>query len=511
MNSKKKKKELAQCLSIEQNKNKYSQQDMRLNNNNNSSVNIYNNVYNIQNENIMNKSKNNYQMNNNNMRPQNNNNIININTKTINNNQILNINKNQISQPQNKIQNNNQKKMKNNTVPNPVNKKPKEEPIKLYKKPTLIGLNNIGSTCFKNSVLQCLSQTEDLTNYFLRKSSLDAIFNNNIAKNNNNSLQLCPVYYELIKNLWAKNSIKSFSPNNFMDLIDKMSKKDILTFQKGEAGDAKDFIIFILEQFHKELKKPVKEFNNNISKNIPLNQYDRNNAFKHFIDSFKENCSIISDIFFGINETTNTCLNCKNRYNSKGLNEPICYNYGIFNCLIFPLEEVKKMKNKSFLFNNIQMNYNNRVSLDECFFYNQKSEYFTGQNKNYCNICKQLSDSIYGNNIFSSPNVLILILNRGKGNIYNVKIDFQERIDITRFILQKDIPSMIYNLYGVITHIGESGPSAHFIASCKSPVDNKWYKYNDAIVSPISNVQKEVIEFGTPYILFYRKVKVNNN
>ena len=33
----------------------------------------------------------------------------------------------------------------------------------LYDSPTLIGLNNIGVTCFMNSTLQCLSQTKDLT------------------------------------------------------------------------------------------------------------------------------------------------------------------------------------------------------------------------------------------------------------------------------------------------------------------------------------------------------------
>ena len=60
------------------------------------------------------------------------------------------------------------------------------------------------------------------------------------------------------------------------------------------------------------------------------------------------------------------------------MNSPICYNYGIFNCLIFPLEEVKNMKNNSMQYNNIQIN-NNRVSLYECFFYNQKSDYFTFQ------------------------------------------------------------------------------------------------------------------------------------
>ena len=96
-------------------------------------------------------------------------------------------------------------------------------------------------------------------------------------------------------------------------------------------------------------------------------------------------------------------------------------------------------------------------------------------------------------------------MNRGKGNIYDVKLIFSETIDITEYVLQKDKPQITYNLYGVITHIGQSGPNAHFIASCKSPIDNKWYRYNDAFVNPINDIQKEIFDFGTPYILFYQK------
>ena len=100
---------------------------------------------------------------------------------------------------------------------------------------------------------------------------------------------------------------------------------------------------------------------------------------------------------------------------------------------------------------------------------------------------------------------MILILNRGKGNIYNVKLDFSERIDLTNFVLRKDKPQLIYNLYGVITLIGQSGPNAHFVASCKSPIDKKWYRYNDSIVNLINDIKKEIIDFGVPYILFYQK------
>ena len=192
-------------------------------------------------------------------------------------------------------------------------------------------------------------------------------------------------------------------------------------------------------------------------------------------------------------------------YNSKGIRNPICYNYQIFNCLIFPLEEIKNMKNNSIQFNNFFQMNNNHVSLEDCFIYNQKSEYFTGPNRNYCNICKQLFDSIYTSKIYVCPNILVLILNRGKGNIFDVKLDFTERLDITKFVSLREKDKIKYKLYGVITHIGESGAAGHFVASCKSPIDNKWYRFNDGVVSDINNLQVDVIKFATPYILFYQK------
>jgi ubiquitin C-terminal hydrolase len=425
----------------------------------------------------------------------NNNNFINVNNKNINNKIIRN---------NNQINNNN---FINNINQIPIGQENfleiKLKPIQKYSKPTLIGLQNVGATCFMNSTLQCLSQTKGLTNYFLDEKNKQTILNNNIAKKNPNEYQLSPVYLELIQNLWKDKGPKYYAPYNFMNRVNAMNP----LFQKGQAGDAKDFIIFVLEQMHRELKKPLNL--NNINENLPINQYDKKLTLMNFFNEFTKETSVLSDLFFGFNETTNVCLHCKYNYNSQNKPNPICYNYGIFNVLIFPLEEVKKMKNNMNLMNfqNFYQGPSNIVSIDDCFIYNQKTDLFTGENKNYCNICKQLSDSNYTSKIYISPNVLVLILNRGKGNIFKVKMDFKETIDISNYIIQKEKPRIMYNLYGVITHIGESGPNAHFVASCKSPVDGKWYRYNDAIVTSIDNFQKEIYDYCVPYILFYEKVQ----
>ena len=372
-----------------------------------------------------------------------------------------------------------------------------KNPLKSYKKPTLIGLENIGSICFINASLQCLSQTEPLTEYFLKDKNKEKIFNNNIYLKEKNSKKLSPCYYELIQNLWNQNSDKPYNPNKFITRVNDMNT----LFKKGEAGDSKDFIIFILEQIHKELKTEPK--NNSNEYEFQLNQYDKHNTLQNFFNDFKNEVSIISDIFFGFIETTNECQKCKFNFSIKNINNPIIYNYQIFNSLIFPLEEVKNMKNKL-----IQNFNNNTVTLNDCFSYYTQSNLFNGQNQNYCNICRQLSDSVYTTRIYSGPNILIIILNRGRNNIYNIKLDFNETIDLTQFIIKKDMPLIIYSLYGVITHIGESGPNAHFVASCKSPIDENWYRYNDSMVNLIKDIKKDIIDFGSPYILFYQKNKI---
>ena len=377
------------------------------------------------------------------------------------------------------------------------------EPLANYKEPTLIGLNNIGATCFMNSTLQCLSQTQYLTNYFLNDSKKKMIIDNNIANENKNLPQLSPVYLKVIKKLWYKNKKRSsFSPSEFMETVEKMNP----LFKKGQARDSKDFIIFILDQIHKELKRQ----NNFQSKPIiqPLNQYDKNNVYAYFMKESQKEYSIISDNFYGIKENTTICLYCKSFYASKGINYPICFNYEIFNCLIFPLEEINNYRNEYCAKFYNQINQNNSINLIDCFSYNQKTNIFNGRNRNFCNICHQLYYSEVTSRIYSSPNILVLILNRGNDNEYKIKVDFTEALDLTQFVVSKDRPQMIYNLYGVITHVEQSGSKAHFIGFCKSPINNKWYKYNDAIINQVEDVQKEIISFGSPIILFYQKPKL---
>ena len=163
--------------------------------------------------------------------------------------------------------------------------------------------------------------------------------------------------------------------------------------------------------------------------------------------------------------------------------------------------------NKKYSFKLIKLN-NNIVDLYDCFEYFQKTELFDGENQIYCNNCHILANSNFISTLATSPKILIIILNRGRGNIFKIKLEFSTEIDILNYI-EKNTGGCKYKLISVIANLEESGQSEHFIAHCLSPIDNQWYSYNDDIVSKIDDIQKQIIEPGMPRILFYKKIEEN--
>lgn len=73
------------------------------------------------------------------------------------------------------------------------------------------GLVNIGNTCFMNSGIQCLSNTKELTEYFLSDSYIKEINEDNPIGTKG---RLVRSYADMIKHLWW-GSASSFTPSSF--------------------------------------------------------------------------------------------------------------------------------------------------------------------------------------------------------------------------------------------------------------------------------------------------------
>ena len=351
-----------------------------------------------------------------------------------------------------------------------------EEKYTRKNKPILIGLNNIGATCYMNASLQCLSNTKKLTEYFLT--------NYEDSRNKIMSHQ----YYKLIKHLWnEENNNISYSPNSFKEVL---SKENPL-FAGIAANDAKDLINFLIERLHQELNVALK--NNSVDNYNQIDQTNEAAVFNDFTKDFNTNFnSPISRCFYGILETKSQCQGCK----------IIKYNFQVYSFLEFPLQQVNQ-----YYFNNGKRplltndGKNPDVDLYECFEYNRKIDLMTGDNQMYCNICNKLCDATYVTYLYSTPNYLILNLNRGKGAVYECKVNFPEKLNIFNFVTSKQATTA-YELYAVICHLGPSSMDGHFVAYCRNRLDNKWYLYNDGFVTLCT--RKDQYTDGMPYILFYR-------
>ena len=365
---------------------------------------------------------------------------------------------------------------------------------KSFPNPPLIGLENIGSTCYMNATLQCFCQTEVLTNYFLNENHHDKIYNNNIAKKNPNELQLSPSYLNLINNLWKNQNKKSFAPIEFRKKLAEMNH----LFKDKFPDNPNHFILYIIGQMHQELNFHKENENNKFNNFLINDDYNEKLTLKNFInDFFLKNRSIFIDHFFGIEEIKYQCSGCQKRnLNSR-------YKFNSFFFLSVPLQEVKNLRNSqlnidNFFLQNHSFN-KNIINIYDCFDYLKRVQNFDM----WCEECRGLFQFKYQNIIYSGPNILIIIINKKNNNQLKVKFDYYESLNLDNYIFKKDKPSIIYDLYGVVSYIEENNI---YISSCKSPCDNIWYRYNDSKVIPIDDFKSEICDFGKPIILFYKKI-----
>ena len=131
----------------------------------------------------------------------------------------------------------------------------------------LVGLKNVGATCYMNATLQCFLNLKRFINYFKYKVNYDLIKNIRSKRNNN----LTESFKYLIENVWqtpgnnyivpkynSKNANnKYFIPTKFKEKISIMNP----LFAGAQANDAKDLVNFLIMTLHEELNRAEKKNN----------------------------------------------------------------------------------------------------------------------------------------------------------------------------------------------------------------------------------------------------------
>ena len=337
-----------------------------------------------------------------------------------------------------------------------------------------------------NAALQCFCHIEKFVNFFKCRPQID--------DNKNN---LSSSFKLLIDKLWPNDldsTTKYWAPEELINKISNM--ENLLT--GITSNNLKYLIKFVILTLHKELNKKT-EKNRIVSY---LDQTNKNKIFQAFANDFtRRNLSIVSDLFYSANYDITKCSKCNT----------LIYNYHIYFFLSFSLEEVYKYKNQCYndinQFNSQKkfINNNTMINIYHCFDFYSKINYMTGENSMYCDICKTTCDCTISSYLVTGPEILILLFNYGKVAELNFKIYFEDNLNLSSYIEYKKT-GCNYKLIGIITYIKENNKSENFIAYCKDPLNNEWYKYNDEFVNKVENFQNEVINSIVPYLLLYEKL-----
>ena len=193
-----------------------------------------------------------------------------------------------------------------------------------------IGLEKGDNYSCLNSVIQCLSNTMDLTKYFTNNLHLHDF---NIYNALSKAETLVSRYSSLIKELWMGNQVNSN--------LEKVHMEFILTFFKtlninnnSIKDDPHEVIQLILNNFHRELNRTINvdvpETDETENENREKNEFEDKQTLDDITEVeskiIKER-SIITDLFEGIYRSSLSCSLCGN----------VSITYDSFKLLILPI------------------------------------------------------------------------------------------------------------------------------------------------------------------------------
>jgi len=335
----------------------------------------------------------------------------------------------------------------------------------------IYGLKNRGNTCYLNTSIQCLSNIQPLTEYFLNNNHLTDLNNRycELKGKNMNEIILTKEYSKLIKVLWNTNS--SIEPKTFHELIQKYDER----FRGYEQQDAQESLSLMLDYLHEGLKYDV-EINYN---GVIENQYDKITveSIKNWSKDLQNKYSIVSELFFG--QYVNKVISLEN-------NKVVSKKFEMFNILSIPIYGKT-------LYDSMSKYFEKEIL---------ESKYLDEKTNTYINAYRQIKLMIV-------PKFLIIVLKRYNNSLIksNSILTFPfDDLDLTNYSEGYDNIDCDLKLVCICCHKGGLN-GGHYFAVCKN-INNKWYKYDDEDVYEYDIDKNKNELFKDGYILIYQKINI---
>uniref|UniRef100_A0A3Q1CY30 Ubiquitin carboxyl-terminal hydrolase n=1 Tax=Amphiprion ocellaris TaxID=80972 RepID=A0A3Q1CY30_AMPOC len=296
----------------------------------------------------------------------------------------------------------------------------------------LVGLKNLGNTCFMNSILQCLSNTHSLRDYCLHNSH-----RRDLNNNSRTNTALMEEFAKLIQTMWTSSSSEAVSPSEFKTQIQRYAPR----FVGYNQQDAQEFLRFLLDGLHNEVNRvtvrprgTVEDFDH-----LP----DEEKGKKMWSKYLEREDSKIVDLFVGQLKSSLTCSHC-----------------GFCSTVFDPFWDLSlPIAKKGY----------GEVSLMDCMRLFTKEDVLDGDEKPTCYRCKARRRCTKKFTIQKFPKILVLHLKRfseaRRTSKLSTFVNFPMKdLDLREFASENSI-NAVYNLYAVSNHSGTT-MGGHYTAYC---------------------------------------------
>ena len=341
----------------------------------------------------------------------------------------------------------------------------KENKYEKYEDKCLVGLRNLGNSCFLNSCVSVLIHTYELQDILIVKSSI-----NKRAED----VKILTEWNKLSDAMFRSPKKSIISPVSFVMAVREVAlKKNMDDFSKCIQNDICEFLGFIINTLHDAISTKVKM---NICGDIKTEQ-DKLGvlALNTIKNMYSKDYSKIIKTFYGVSIST-----LQTQHNISQIGEP-------FFTLSMPIPT-------------------NATTLFDCIDEYVKPEILDGDD---CVLDEKTGEKVSGEKkvrFWSLPDILIIELKRsmwGGVGAKNIKhIDFPlDGANFSSYVDGYAGENSIYNLYGVCNHIGGVN-GGHYTAYIKN-ANGCWYHCND---DSITEIDSDRIITACASCLFYRRV-----
>ena len=371
----------------------------------------------------------------------------------------------------------------------------------------LVGLTNIGNTCYGNAALQALRHQVDLTIYILQGQHLKLMEN----KPKTDKTRMMESYGELVRALWTKEEGAVSTKPFWSAMIPVAMKEGFEQFRIPIPHDAHEFLVFILDQIHEALSEKVTMTIRPPLENTQKTR-DAASALGFWKSAFEKNYSPMVDLLFGLLRKSVTCEVCKN--------ESVTWETMNINKVCVPKEADRPVGLLDLMREECRGETIDEYACDHCIASAsvkkeeaKEAEAVSDEKQEEAKPAKPVPVRTKANKTLSYwrlGNWVIVTLKRNEntGRKINTIIDIPKTITFGELFhpnSEEASAKASYELFSTIEHHGSSG-GGHYTSHAKHSVTEKWTFYDDDSGIEVPDVRIN----NSTYVVMYRKATASS-